>query len=250
MHVGIDGFSRCVVYLKCSANNRADTVLRLFVEATHTFGAPSRVRCDQGIENVDVARWMLEVRGINRGSVISGSSVHNQRIERLWRDVHRLVVRPFKNIFQYLEDENLLDPLNDVHLYCLHLIFLPRINQALVEFIRQYNNHRTRTAHNKSPLQLFLLGVLANRQSGRVEIDEVLNPGLDYGIDDNGPFPLIESDEAVVVNPPTVQLDPNQMAILNHISSVTALSDDHNHGISHYLQTLELIETWQESSDS
>lgn len=54
-YVGIDGFSRCVVYLKCSANNRADTVLRLFVEATNTFGAPSRIRCDQGIENVDVA---------------------------------------------------------------------------------------------------------------------------------------------------------------------------------------------------
>ena len=203
-----------MVYLKCSTNNRADTVLRLFVEASNTFGAPSRVRCDQGIENLDVARWMLDIRGINRGSVITGSSVHNQRIERLWRDVHRLAVRPFKDIFFFLEDENLLDPLNDMHLYCLHLVYLLRINQALSEFTQQYNNHPTRTARNKSPLQQFLLGVLSCRQSGRVEIDDALDPGLSYGIDDCGPFPCIELDEAVVVDPPSVSLDANQIAIL------------------------------------
>lgn len=34
IHGGIDGFSRCIVYLQCSHNNKADTVLNLFVEAT------------------------------------------------------------------------------------------------------------------------------------------------------------------------------------------------------------------------
>ena len=58
-HGGIDGFSRCIVYLKCSSNNCASTVLDLFTDAVERFGLPSRVQADLGTENVDVPRYML-----------------------------------------------------------------------------------------------------------------------------------------------------------------------------------------------
>ncbi len=77
-HLGIDGFSRLVTYLSCSSNNLAHTALQQFCEAVNTFSLPSRVRCDRGVENVDIARVMLVNRGVGRGSVITGSSVHNQ----------------------------------------------------------------------------------------------------------------------------------------------------------------------------
>ena len=48
VHGGIDGFSQIPVYLKCSTNNRAETVKDYFVEAVQEYGLPLRIRCDMG----------------------------------------------------------------------------------------------------------------------------------------------------------------------------------------------------------
>lgn len=71
VHVCIDGFSRLITYCRCCDNNKAETVLRLFEESTSTYGLPSRARCDYGMENIPVAQFVLERRGLNRGLVLS-----------------------------------------------------------------------------------------------------------------------------------------------------------------------------------
>ena len=87
-HGGIDGYSRMIVVLRCSTDNKAETVRHLFNEAVAKFGLPSRVRADCGGENVGVQHEMESRRGTERGSFLTGRSVHNCRIERLWRDVY------------------------------------------------------------------------------------------------------------------------------------------------------------------
>lgn len=167
----MDGYSRLVTHLRVATNNRAITTLQWFLQGCRQYGTPSRVRIDPGGENYLVAQFMIFYRGGNRGSVLSGSSVHNQRVERFWRDCYAGCLHVYYELFTRMQLEGILDIGNNLHMYALHYVYLPRIMRDLNLFSRGWNRHQLSSEHNQTPIQLWIQGAAANINHDRTGIN-------------------------------------------------------------------------------
>lgn len=245
VHAAIDGFSRTVVFIKCSTNNRADTMYNHFLKAVGQYGLPSRIRVDQGGENVLIARHMIRHRGTDRRSVLVGSSVHNQRIERLWRDSHRCATSIYYRLFYFLEENEMLDPLDEEHMFALQYVFIPKINKSLEVFRGAWNNHGVRTANGKSPLQMFTSGILTLRHSGLTAIDFFDIIGEHYGSQGDSLVVDEDDNEGVIVPASLIQPSPNQLSEL--IESVNPYMVTDDFGVAQYRQALDIVLSWSRS---
>ena len=240
LHGAVDGYSRTVVYVKCCSNNKAATALQCFMDGVDVFGTPLRVRADKGVENWDIARFMVGTRGPGQGSFIAGKSVHNQRIERMWGDINRVVGRHYKALFEYLEHCNVLDSLDEIFLSALHFIFIPRINRSLTEFQSQWNHHPLRTMNNECPFGLWQTGQHPQLSTVLPMPHEML---MNYGIDYEGPVVAAhEMENQVIVPGFSIQLGDDLLHFLH--TTFEPLSDDGNHGINMYLAVVEHIKQY------
>ena len=225
-HGAIDGYSRTFVFLKCADNNRASTVLSAFVEAAHIHGLPERVRTDHGGENIEVWRFIVDQHG-SASSVIAGSSTHNERIERLWRDVYRCVV---SIMFFNLESEN---PGNEIDLYCLHFIYLPRINSALESFVESWNNHPISTETNMTPNQLFVRGALEHNLTPQQPRN------VQPGTASTGNVPLPQVSSAVTV--PLSHFTPCAALTAQVAQNIAPLASSDDFGYALYCETVDIV---------
>ncbi|XP_045027546.1 uncharacterized protein LOC116935144 isoform X2 [Daphnia magna] len=159
IHGAIDGYSRLIPYISLENNNNSETVVGLFEKSVEEWGYPASVRSDLGGENVLVADFMINARGVNRNSFRTGKSVHNQRVERLWKDAIERCTITFMEMFQEMQTDGLLDVDSEMDLLCLHMVAYDVIQRSLQAFKNAWNCHPIRTEHHKSPMELYISGL-------------------------------------------------------------------------------------------
>eukprot|EP00112_Aurelia_sp_Birch-Aquarium-sp1_P007140 Seg1779.4 transcript_id=Seg1779.4/GoldUCD/mRNA.D3Y31 product="hypothetical protein" protein_id=Seg1779.4/GoldUCD/D3Y31 len=232
------------MFMRCSNNNKSDTVLSAFLGGVSEHGLPSRVRSDKGKENVGVGAFMLNHPdgGPNRGSMITGRSVHNQRIERLWRDLFCGCLYVFYELFYRLELCNLLDPCSDFQLFCLHYVYLPRINRHLKLWADAWDLHPLSTEHNKSPLQLWIRGIAATSYTADDTLRSTQGQEYEnYGIEwcNNLPQDLTDDIDSVEVPDVCCNLLPNDYQALSEM--IDPFRQSESQGVDIYTDTLHFL---------
>ena len=244
IHGCIDGYSRRIMYLQCGDNNLSQSVLDLFLQAINENKGlwPSRVRVDYGVENISVCDAMVEVRGSGRASFIAGPSTHNQRIERLWRDVFRCIAHHFYYVFYGMEDSGLLTVDRAIDMFSLQYTYVPRVNRSLHEFMDAFNHHRLGSCGNRSPYQLWFQGMLNEESPLKDGLLDQDPPNFEiFGIDPDAPSPFDEGNNNVTVEPVSLPVDLHVMR--SHLNEcINPLKESQDMGIDIYVQVRREIE--------
>ena len=76
-------------------------------------------------------------------------------------------------------------PLNECALSALHLVYQPRLDKALKDFISFWNNHKLRTEVGLTPMQIRMQGFYCNlmKDAVRDTVDPSDFDSTNYGVD-------------------------------------------------------------------
>ena len=103
-----------------------------------------------------------------------------------------------------MEEHELLDQANKVDIYALQFVFVPRIQKSLNEFKEGWNHHQLSTEQNKSPYQIWLLGMMDSnkeKQRGvRMYLESAFNSNEFFGVEPSPSLGIMLSDSFVEVH--------------------------------------------------
>jgi hypothetical protein len=186
----VDGYSRKIMFLEVGNNYKAETVFESFIEACVKFNEPSKICIDKGTENFAMRRYLGEERAV----VVK--SVHNSRVERIWRELWTMVIVNYYNIFTELTGpmpSPLLD--NAKFIFLLHYFFMDSLKKDLHSFQRSFNFKKIRTAGERSPNQMYLDSTVNLENVHYILSEEVAQ------LEENQDLESISSPTSLVRNP-------------------------------------------------
>ncbi|KAJ7932215.1 hypothetical protein B0H13DRAFT_2227817 [Mycena leptocephala] len=160
----------------------------------------------------------------------------------VWRVV--LCFETFRQIFDYLEQNELLDMENPIHSTCLFLVFQRRIQAALDRARDAWNHHRMRTQHDKTPIAIYELSRTAAITGGYWtgdpgdDVNTVASDPL-YGYDSEAPLPpTAMSDNEPWNGGILVNGDEDLLAAKELLGDFDCDRDDGNWGIEVYCEAV------------
>jgi len=141
----IDGFSRRVIWLRCSSTNNDPAVIGCYYldAVQQLMMCPRRLRSDRGSENITVATIQCCITGDSDAHRF-GSSCTNQRIESFWSVLRQLRMQWWIDLFEDLVACDLLDISNESHLEIVRFCFMNIIQSDIQVFANNWNTHRIR----------------------------------------------------------------------------------------------------------
>ena len=183
---------------------------------------------------------MVAKRKTAREIYTAGRSSRNQWIRRLWRDVFQCVTALLWYASYVLEQNDIFDWDNPVHLLQLHYIFLPRINFALNEFMGAYSIHRLLLECYWTPTQIWCNSINdpGNSISNDLVDEEVCDTEY-YWEGSKGSYPIDPDLNNIVVPPVDFPLaEATNDLLCNSIDPVLEPPDMET---SIYVASLELV---------
>jgi hypothetical protein len=114
--------------------------------------------------------------------------------------------RKWKDFFYDLEDHHGLDVSNPSHIWLLHRLFLPAINEDALAWSEAWNSHKIQLdgERRSSPRQLYTRSSLTDGVRGLppqdVNLEDYRSHGVDLGADENGQDPESGYDQPEWVN--------------------------------------------------
>lgn len=141
----VDGFSRRIIWLRCSSSNNDPAVIgSYYLDSVDGLQlCPSRIRSDRGSENSIVSALQCCLSG-NMFSNIFGSSTSNQRIESLWAILRKNLSQWFIELMEDLILNDLLDLSLDRDVELVRYCFMNLVQHHLNVFKHNWNTHRIR----------------------------------------------------------------------------------------------------------
>lgn len=79
----------------------------------------------------------------------------------------------FNRLFNFMEDTGIYDPENELHVFSLHYVYLPRINAALKGFVSGWNHNPLSSEGGLSPMQLWISGLMSEPLTCEDDLTEV-----------------------------------------------------------------------------